>query len=79
MKVVVRLFGTLGQGFPGYKNEQGMDLELPEGASVKDLLAVLATPKSQKWMAVLDGRMLKADTLLKDTDRVHVVPAVFGG
>ncbi|MFH1241907.1 MAG: MoaD/ThiS family protein [Pseudomonadota bacterium] len=79
MKVVVRLFGTMGQGYPGYDHTHGMDLELPDGARVSHLLARLEMPRSQRWMVVLEGQILKADAVLKDGASVNVVPPFYGG
>ena len=46
MKVKVRLFGTLSQKFPGYDSVKGLEVEIPDGARVKDLLAHLGIPET---------------------------------
>ncbi len=71
--------GQLGERLPYYDAESGLSIEMPDGASVKDLLHHLEMPKSQPWMAVLNGRVLKPDTLLFGDSCIYVVPAVFGG
>jgi len=38
MKMRVKLYGTLSQSFPGYQHSQGIEVEIPDGATVKDLL-----------------------------------------
>ena len=57
----VRLYGTLSQGFPGYEHSQGMEVEIPDGATVKDLLAHLGIPESRGAVVIAEGRVLKAD------------------
>ncbi len=41
MRLRVKLFGTLPQRYPGYDSSQGLEVEIPNGAKVKDLLARL--------------------------------------
>ena len=47
MEIRVKLFGTLSQRFPGYQPENGMEVEIQDGATVLDLLAHLEISKSQ--------------------------------
>jgi sulfur carrier protein ThiS len=76
---VVRFIGRLGQGLFPYGPQKDLPVEMPDGASVKDLISHLGIPKSQSWMVVLDGRILKSDALLKHNTCLCIVPAVFGG
>ena len=41
MKIRVRLFGILGQRFETYNPADGLEVEIPDGAKVKDLLSHL--------------------------------------
>jgi len=52
MKVKFRLFGTLSQAFPGYKHSEGIEMEIPEGATVKDLLTLLELSQSRGVMVM---------------------------
>jgi sulfur carrier protein ThiS len=79
MKVVVRFIGRLGQGLPLYDQQKGLQVEIPDDTTVKDLIYHLRMPKSQSWMVVLDGRILKSEAVLTRNACVYVVPAVFGG
>jgi sulfur carrier protein ThiS len=79
MKVVVRFMGRMGEGLPGYDPQKGLSVEIPDGAMVEDLVDHLRMPKSQTWMVVLDGRILKSDVVLMHNACLYVVPAVFGG
>ena len=79
MKVRVRLFGTLSQGFPSYQHSQGMEVEIPDGATVKDLLIFLKISESQGAGVIAEGRILKADDKMRPGVPVNVVQAIGGG
>jgi sulfur carrier protein ThiS len=79
MKVRVKLYGTLSQGFPGYQHSQGMEVEIPEGATVKDLLALLEISESQGAAVIVEGRILKADDKIPGGVPVSILQAIGGG
>lgn len=79
MKVRVRLFGTLGQLFPGYQHSKGVEVELPDGATAKDLLAHLGISESQGAAIAVGGRILKADDRIAGGAPVHVLQVIQGG
>jgi sulfur carrier protein ThiS len=79
MKVRVKLYGTLSQRFPGYQHSQGMEVEVPEGATVKDLLALLEISESQGAVVIAEGRILKADDEMPPGVPVNVLQAIGGG
>jgi sulfur carrier protein ThiS len=79
MKTTVRLYGTLGRLSPGYDHSAGIEVEIPDGATVKDLLARLEIPESAGAVVVREGRILKADDKMRSGVPVNVVQAVRGG
>jgi sulfur carrier protein ThiS len=79
MKVKVKLYGTLSQRFPGYQRSQGMEVEVPDGATAKDLLAHLEIAESQKAVVIVEGRILKADDEIPRGVPVNVLQAIGGG
>jgi len=79
MKMRVKLYGTLSQGFPDYQHEQGMEVKLPDGATANDLLAHLGIPESQGAVVIVEGRALKADDKIQRGATVNVVQAIGGG
>jgi len=79
MKVKVKLFGILGQRFPGYYHEQGMDVEIPDGARVKDLLAHLEISKSFGGVVAVEGKLLADAVKLENGAEVNIFQSVFGG
>ncbi|MGE5841249.1 MAG: MoaD/ThiS family protein [Deltaproteobacteria bacterium] len=79
MKVNVRFFGTLSQEFPGYDPEKGIEVEIPDGARVKDLLAHLGIPEAKGSVAAVEGVILHQDARLKDGASVQLLQSVHGG
>ena len=79
MKVKVKLYGTLRQRFPGYQHSQGMEVEIPDGATVKDLLALLEISESQGAVVIMEGRVLKADDKMRRGVPVNVLQVIGGG
>lgn len=55
MKVKVKLFGTLIQSFPGYDLQRGLEVDLPEGARVSGLLALLGLSERNKPVVAMDN------------------------
>ena len=79
MNVRVKLYGTLSQGFPGYQLSQGIEVEIPDGATVKDLLALLEISESQRAVVIVEGRILKVDDEIRPGVPVSVLQAIHGG
>jgi len=79
MKVKVKLYGTLSQRFPGYQHSQGIEVEIPDGAMVKDLLALLEISESQGAVVIMEGRVLKADDKMQCGAPVNVLQSIQGG
>jgi sulfur carrier protein ThiS len=79
MEIRVKLFGTLSQWCPGYQHSQGIEVEVPDGATAKDLLSLLAIPESQGAVVAVEGRILTADDRIGCGAPVHVLQVLHGG
>jgi sulfur carrier protein ThiS len=79
MKVKVKLYGTLRQPFPDDQHSMGIEVEIPDGATVKDLLTILELPESQGAVVIAEGRVLKAGDKLQHRVPVNVFQAIRGG
>jgi molybdopterin converting factor small subunit len=81
MKVVVqvKLFATLRQRYPHLGIGEPMAVELPEGATVSQLLAHLEIPEDQVKIVFVNNVIRDRDHLLADGDEVGVFPPVGGG
>ena len=79
MKIRIKLFGTLPQRYPDYDPKQGLEVEIPEGAKVKDLLARLDISASDGGLVAVDNRVVQHDDELKDGVSVRIFQRAFGG
>ena len=79
MKIRVKLYGTYSQRFPGYQHSPGLEVEIPDGATVKDLLALLEISESQGAVVMMEGRVLKADDKMRYGVPVSVLQSISGG
>jgi len=79
MRVRVKLFGTLPQRYPGYDSSQGLEVEIPDGAKVKDLLARLEIYASDGGLVAVDNLVLQQDDALQEGVSVHIFQSALGG
>jgi sulfur carrier protein ThiS len=79
MKVKVKLYGTLGEYVPGYELSNGIEVEIPDGGKVKDILSVLHMPESQGVVVVIGGIILTTDYALHDGTLVSLLQPLSGG
>ncbi len=79
MKVKVRLFGTLGKQFPDHDPLNGFEVEIPDSATVGELLDQLQIPKAKIGFVSVQGRLVKADKALRPNDFVRIFRPIFGG
>ena len=79
MELRVKLYGSLSQRFPNYQHSQGIEVEIPDGATVKDLLALLEISESQGAVVALEGRILKVDDTIRGGVPVNIFQPLSGG
>jgi molybdopterin converting factor small subunit len=79
MDVKVKLFGPLSRHFEGYNSQTGIDVSLPDGARVKDLLAHLEVTENHGYMVTVDSRIKKPEDRLNHGDILQILPAISGG
>ena len=79
MKVRVKWFGTLNPEFPSYDPEKGLEVEIYDGARVKDLLARLRIPEVKGAVVAVDGKVLNLEDPLGEGASVCLVQVVYGG
>ena len=77
MKVRVSLESYLDQYAPG--DEPKFSLELPDGATISDVLRKLGLPTEQAAVLTLGDEAVDLAQMLKEGDRVTVIPPVAGG
>jgi sulfur carrier protein ThiS len=79
MKARIKLYGTLSLRVPGYEHSRGIEIELAEGATVKDLLDHLKISESQGAVVTIDGRIQKAGDKIPEGVHARVFQSVGGG
>jgi sulfur carrier protein ThiS len=79
MKVKVKLYGMLSLYVPDYKPSQGIDVELPDGATVKDLLVHLEKLETRGAVVIANGRVLKADDEVQNGSSLDIFQSIQGG
>jgi len=79
MLVRAKLFATLTRYLPGMLPGTPTEVELPEGATVADLLARLGVPSAEARMFFVNGRVRPANWVLQANDEVAIFPPIGGG
>lgn len=79
MKVKVKLYGTLSLNYPGYRPSHGLEIEIPDGAVVSDLLSLLDIPEEKGAVAIVNGRVIKEDDKIQDGVSVDIFQSIQGG
>ena len=79
MKLKIRVLGTLTERFPNYDHEKGIDVEIADGARVKDLLAQLKISEPEPGILVAEGRVRGNDEELQSTWTVDIFQSISGG
>jgi sulfur-carrier protein len=77
MKIRVELQAYLGDYAPG--NGGVFSYEMPDGATVTDLIRKLGVPEELASVITIGDEAIDASQALKDGDRVTVIPPVAGG
>jgi sulfur carrier protein ThiS len=79
MKVRVKLFGMLASLFPDYDSDEGIEVPIPDGASVEDLLARLQVSNEEGPVVTVNGLIEKKGKKLKDADVINIFHSIVGG
>jgi molybdopterin converting factor small subunit len=79
MKVQLRLFATFRSYLPAGTRGSAVDVEVPAGTHVRELLARFDVPEKGSMMLLVNGRGADLSQVLEDNDVVAVFPAMAGG
>jgi sulfur carrier protein ThiS len=79
MKVIVKLFGMLSTGFHEYDPAVGMEVDLPDGATVGNLLERLGFSFAEAGVAIVNGTPQRADSALQEGAQVYLFNIALGG
>lgn len=79
MKIKVKLFGTLEKGFPGYDSLKGIEVNVPDDSSIKDLLVHLDIPNTKGCFVSMNNRVAKNEDKLINNATVVILQSLAGG
>ncbi len=79
MKIKVKLFGQLRKDVPTYHHDQGLELEISEGSTVADLLALLKISNPRAITAIMEGRVLPLKEELINGSLINLFHVMYGG
>ena len=77
--VQVKLFATLRRYHPHLKLGQAMPVELPDGATVGQMIEQLGLSTDEVKLIFVNNRVRKPDHPLADGDGIGLFPPVGGG
>jgi sulfur carrier protein ThiS len=83
MRAVVRarikLMGTLPSHFSGSYPASGIEADLPETATVADMVAIIGIPKARLGIVTVNGRLAKAADSIPENAEVKLFQKIAGG
>jgi molybdopterin converting factor small subunit len=79
IRVKVKLFATLRRYYPELGIGGGLDVELPDGATVGQLVNHLGLPADHVRVVFINGIARDESYTLSDGDEVGIFPPVGGG
>lgn len=79
MHVTVKLFATLSQYAAGQRAGMPFEIDLPEDATILDLINKLKIPLEETRVTFVNGIIQEQGCKLNDSDVVGMFPPIGGG
>jgi molybdopterin synthase sulfur carrier subunit len=79
MRVRVKLFATLGRYFGNAAPGVPFEIDIPDGATLADLVNRLKLPREEVKVFFVKGRARPIDWPLEPGDEVGIFPLIAGG
>jgi len=80
MIIEAKIFATLRHYLPNSPNRlDGDKWDMPEGATVRQVLKILNIPEKEAKMLLINGRNADKEKVLNEGDVFHVFPIMAGG
>lgn len=79
MRVRVRLFGTLSHYYPENYPPPGLDVEIPDGSTVADLVEAIQMPREHVAIVSINGRIAKANDPVPNNAEAKFFQPLHGG
>jgi molybdopterin converting factor small subunit len=79
MKVQLKLFANYRQYLPPGAEGSAVEMDVPAGTRVSELLTRIGVPQQESPMILVNGRGIDSDRSLVEGDVVAAFPAMAGG
>jgi len=79
IQVQVKLYAALRHYQPQIRLGEGQIVSLPEGSTVRQLIAKMDIPADAVQMVFVHGKSVQEDHILSDGDEVGIFPPIAGG
>ena len=79
LRLTVKLYGTLSRSFDEYDHLSGLEVNIPDEASIHDLLDYLNLSSERLGMIYMDGTLLNKKSRLKDGAQIKIFQPISGG
>lgn len=79
MEIQVRLYGLLGKDVAGHDPLKGMTVQMPDGSTIKDLMAHLSIPRKKVGIISVDGGLAKDTRIMQPGNFVRLYRPISGG
>lgn len=79
MKVKLRLFATLRKYLENVPIGQSVDVEMPAGSTISDLVESFQIPAEELKICFVNGIICEVDQMLSEGDEVGMFPPIGGG
>jgi sulfur-carrier protein len=79
MHVNVKVFATLKRYLPEERAKRAFDLEVPDGATLDDVVRLIGLPAAEVKVTFVNGRTEALSCALHEGDEVGIFPPIGGG
>jgi molybdopterin synthase sulfur carrier subunit len=79
MRVSVKVFATLRRYLPEERANHAFDLEVPDGATLEDVVRLIGLPSAEVKVTFVNGRTEALSYALREGDEVGIFPPIGGG
>ena len=79
MKIRVKLFATFQEYLPEGAGLDGVEIDVEEGTTLKDIYNMFKLPENVQKITLVDGKHQKEDYTVTEGATVSVFPPIAGG
>jgi molybdopterin converting factor small subunit len=79
MKVRVKLFATFQEYLPEGTGLDGIEIEIKEGSTLKDIYQKFNLPEKIQKITLVEGKHQKEDYVVNEGETISVFPPIAGG